>query len=221
MRSTFKLGIVSAVALLAGVSAAAAADGKVGLGAGDLLVHGRVVGVLTDVRGRDTLLNGQVDADNYVIPELDASYFVTDYISGEIIAGTTRHNVKDKLTSSNLNLGHVWLLPPTLTAQFHPLGRSAIDLYVGAGVNYTIFYGAGGAQNIAGESTKVTYKNGFGTAFQFGANYQVSGSWFANVDVKKLLLPTSADVKLNGTAITHARVNLDPWLVGVGIGYRF
>ncbi len=67
----------------------------------------------------------------------------------------------------------------------------------------------------------MTYKNGFSPALQFGVNYQVNGPWFANIDVKKLFLSTSADVKLNGTAITHAHVDLDPWLVGVGIGYRF
>ncbi|MTJ84299.1 MAG: OmpW family protein [Telmatospirillum sp.] len=221
MRSSFKLGIVSAVALLAGLSAASAAEDQVGVGAGNVLVHARIVGVLPDVSGHDTLLNGKVEAGDYVIPELDASYFFNNYLAAEIIAGTTKHDIKDNLGTSKLGLGHVWLLPPTLTAQIHPLGRSRIDPYFGGGVNYTFFYGSSGAQPIGGQATKVSYKNAFGTAIQFGVNYQVQGNWFANIDVKKLFLTTSADVKLNGVQITHARTDLDPWLVGVGIGYRF
>jgi len=39
-----------------------------------------------------------------------------------------------------------------------------------------------------------------------------------NVDVKKLYL--NVDAKLNGGAIT-ADVDLDPWIVGAGVSYRF
>ena len=224
MRSSVGLAVTSAIALVAGISSVWAADGQVvGLGAGDLLVRARVVGVLPDTSGHDTTLHGAIGADDSYIPEVDAAYFLTDYLAAEIIAGTTEHNIKDtgNILGTNLNLGHVWLLPPTVTAQFHPLAHSVVDPYFGAGVNYTVFYGAGGAQNILGATTKVTYKNSFGEALQFGVNYQVNGPWFANIDVKKLFLPTTAVVKLNGVEATRAKVNIDPWLVGIGIGYRF
>ncbi|PKU25247.1 OmpW/AlkL family protein [Telmatospirillum siberiense] len=222
MKSTHLLAFTSALALFSAVSAANADDAKVGLGAGDLLVRVRALGVLPDVSGRDNALHGKIDIGNDFIPELDAAYYFSDTFAGELIAGTTQHKVKDKLANSRIDLGNVWLLPPTLTGQWHPLGRSAFDPYVGAGVNYTIFYDAGGAQTIAaGQRTKVTYKNNFGEALQFGANYQVNGSWFVNVDVKKIFLSTTAVVKLNGTEATRANVRIDPWLVGVGVGYRF
>jgi outer membrane protein len=221
MRSSIALGIVSAVALAAAWSGAAIADDQVGLGAGNLLVHARIVGVFPDATGHDTLLNGKIATDDYAIPEVDASYFFTDYLAAEIIAGTTKHDVKDELSGSNLKLGHVWLLPPTLTAQVHPFGHSIFDFYAGAGVNYTFFYGSGGSQNIAGLPTKVTYKNGYGTALEMGINYDVQGPWYVNVDVKKIYLTTSADVELAGAKITHARVAINPWLAGVGVGYRF
>lgn len=40
---------------------------------------------------------------------------------------------------------------------------------------------------------------------------------FLNFDVKKLQIRT--DVKLAGTTLSTVKV--DPWLIGVGIGYRF
>lgn len=223
VKSLHLFAFTAAVALLSG-TASYADEATVGVGAGDLLVRVRALGVFPDVSGHDTLLGGKIGIGDSYVPEVDAAYFLTDYLAGEVIAGTTFHNVKDKYNLSgapggNIGLGHVWLLPPTVTAQVHPLGRSAIDPYVGGGLNYTIFYGSGGAQNIAGP-TKVDYKNGFGYALQAGVNYQVSGPWFFNVDVKKIFLSTSADVT-SGPVQTHARVAIDPWLVGVGGGYRF
>lgn len=37
-------------------------------------------------------------------------------------------------------VGKVWLLPPTLTFQYHFTDFGAFKPYVGAGVNYTILY---------------------------------------------------------------------------------
>lgn len=223
MKSVKLLCLTSAVALFAGVSAAQAEDGQiVGLGAGDILVHARAIAAIPDVTGHDQTLNGHIDIGKSYVPEVDASYFFTDYIAGEIIAGTTHHDVKDKQSAiGDLNLGHVWLLPPTVTAQLHPLGRSKIDPYVGAGINYSIFYGAGGAADILGKHTTVDYDDHFGYAFQAGVNYQVDNNWFVNFDVKKIYVSTVAHVKLDGVETTRAKVNVDPWIVGLGVGYRF
>jgi outer membrane protein len=42
--------------------------------------------------------------------------------------------------------------------------------------------------------------------------------WLVNVDLKKLFLNT--DVNINNGAI-KADVDINPWIVGVGMGYRF
>lgn len=220
-RSFRVLALGLAVAGYAGVLEAAHAED--GLGAGDWLFRVRGLAVIPDEKGHDDQLNGKIGVGNSYVPEVDITYFLTDYVSAELIAATTRHSVKDKNSSAgDLNLGHVWLLPPTLTAQVHPLGRSRFDPYLGAGINYTIFYGDGGTQDINGQSAKVDYDNRFGYAFQAGVNYQIDDSWFLNVDVKKLYLSTSAHVVLENTGeATRAKVDIDPWLVAVGIGYRF
>jgi outer membrane protein len=223
VKSLHLFAFTSAIALLSG-TVSYADDAKIGLGAGDLLLRARALGVLPDVKGRDNTLNGKIDIDNNYIPEVDAAYYFTDSFAAEIIAGTTQHRVKDKgnILGSDVDLGNVWLLPPTLTGQWHPLGRSAFDPYLGAGVNYTVFYGAGDASSVFPNTrTKVSYRNNFGEALQLGFNYQVDGPWFVNVDVKKLFLSTTAVVKINGTEATRADVRIDPWLVGVGVGYRF
>ena len=87
--------------------------------------------------------------------------------------------------------------------------------YVGAGLNYTIFYNADAP---GGAVTSVHYDNGWGYALQAGFDVAVAENWSVNVDVKKLFIDTS--VAINGGAV-NASVDLDPWVVGLGVGYKF
>ncbi len=55
-------------------------------------------------------------------------------------------------------------------------------------------------------------------AVQAGFDYNISGHWFANFDVKQIVLNTEA--RINEGAIV-AKTALDPTIIGAGIGYRF
>ncbi|AJD53892.1 outer membrane protein [Thalassospira sp. MBR-102] len=181
--------------------------------AGDIVIRGRVVGVVPDEDITSGTLAGEGKVDDDVIPEVDFSYFITDNIALELIAGTSKHDVTWNTGSSNLDLGSVRLLPPTLTAQYHFMADQRFSPYIGAGINYTFFY-----DSKPGQFNSVKYDDGFGYAFQAGFDYAISGPWSLNVDVKKIYLNT--DVSVNGGA-TKADADLDPWLFGVGVGYRF
>jgi len=183
--------------------------------AGDILIRGRIVGVVPDEDITSSTLPGEGKVDNDVIPEVDFSYFITDNIALELIAGTSKHDVKWNTGSSEVDLGSVRLLPPTLTAQYHFMPDQRFSPYVGAGLNYTFFYNAksGGAQSIS-------YDDGFGYAFQAGFDYAISGPWSLNVDVKKIFLNTDVTTNVGGTTY-KADADLDPWLFGIGVGYRF
>ncbi|MCC9620996.1 outer membrane beta-barrel protein [Thalassospira sp. MA62] len=178
--------------------------------AGDILIRGRVLGVVPDEDVTTGALPGDGNVDDDYIPELDFSYFVTDNIAFELIAGTSKHDVS---WDGGSDLGSVRLLPPTLTAQYHFMPDSRFSPYVGAGINYTFFYDAK-----SGDFDSIKYDDGFGYAFQAGFDYAISGPWSLNVDVKKIFLDT--DVAVNGGAV-NADADLDPWLFGVGVGYRF
>lgn len=178
--------------------------------AGDFLIRGRVVGVVPDEDINSGELAGEGKVDNDVIPEVDFSYFITDNIALELIAGTSKHDVS---WNDGKDLGSVRLLPPTLTAQYHFMADQRFSPYVGAGINYTFFY-----DSKPGQFNSVKYDDGFGYAFQAGFDYAISGPWSLNVDVKKIYLNT--DVSVNNGAV-NAKADLDPWLFGVGVGYRF
>ena len=158
---------------------------------------------------------GDVTLDDSIVPELDLTYFVTKNIGIEAIAGVTPHNANVANSAlGNLDLGSVTLLPPTVTLQYHFNPEGKIRPYVGAGVNYTVFL----SEHAGVSVDKVDYENGFGYAFQAGVDYALNDKMFLNLDVKKLMLDT--DVKVNGGAI-RTNVDIDPLLIGVGVGYRF
>jgi len=188
--------------------------------AGDLLIRLRGIGVIPDENGDLSVggndISGDVEVDDVLVPELDFSYFLTDKIALELILATTRHDVEAVDTPlGNADLGEVQLLPPTLTVQYHPLPKNRVSPYVGAGINYTIFF-----DEEDGDATSIDYENSFGFALQAGVDYALSGNWSLNFDIKKIFLNTDVETTLAGTNI-EADVDIDPWIIGVGVGYRF
>jgi outer membrane protein len=206
-------------ALLALVAPQVRADDAAGLQAGSILVRLRGLDVDPQVSSSVSVVQGSVHASNNLVPEVDASYFFTPNLAAELIAAVTYHTVKDVgSVAGTLPLGSVRLLPPTLTAQWHFLPTSTVNPYLGAGINYTFFYGVKGSDLPIIYSTH--YSDNVGAALQAGVDVKVSGHWYANIDAKKLFLST--DVTL-GTLLgqVKAKVDLDPWILGVGVGYRF
>ncbi|WP_336079936.1 OmpW/AlkL family protein [Thalassospira sp. CH_XMU1448-2] len=206
------LGGLMAAALLAGnVAHAQTAEFKTKQ-AGDIVIRARGIAMVPDEQTYDhTIGSGHGELSNDAVPEVDFSYFLTDNLALELIAATTKHDLTWQ--NPNLDAGSVRLLPPTLTLQYHFMPESRWSPYVGAGINYTFFY-----DSKPGQFNSVKYEDGFGYAFQAGFDYAISGPWSVNLDVKKIFLDT--DISINNGANT-SKAHLDPWVFGVGIGYRF
>jgi outer membrane protein len=167
----------------------------------------RLISVIPSVG--DDLGADDVEISTAFVPELDFTYFFTKNIAAELILATTKHDVDTK--NLNLDLGHVWLLPPTLNVQYHFYAGN-FKPYVGAGINYTIFYGVD-----EGQFTDIDYDNAVGFSFQAGVDFNLNDKWFLNLDIKKLLLKT--DVTIDNGA-TPVEVEIDPFVVGLGVGYK-
>jgi outer membrane protein len=182
----------------------------------------RGVGVIPNEDSSIGIIGGEAAISNSFIPELDFTYFFTKNFAAELILGTTKHDVQALNTAvGDVNLGSVWLLPPTLTAQYHfyPTKDKLFKPYVGAGVNYTIFYGVK-----SGDMADVKYDNAFGYAFQVGFDLMLTDKFFLNVDAKRLFLNTDVTVDASNVASglsIPADVDIDPWLFGFGVGMKF
>ena len=190
---------------------------------GDWLVRLRGLAVIPN---EDLSAKGVPGSDasisNAYVPELDISYFFTPNIAAELILGTTPHDVSGRGALAGADIGSVWLLPPTLTLQYHvtqledwtgseALGR--VKPYVGAGVNYTIFYDAD-----PGQFASIDYDNAFGFALQAGVDYEIAEGVYLNADAKYIMLST--DWSINKGAVKGS-VDINPLILGVGLGVRF
>ncbi|EIJ38398.1 outer membrane protein W [Galbibacter orientalis DSM 19592] len=165
------------------------------------------------------LIGGDAAISKSFMPELDFTYYFTKNIAAELILGTTNHDVKAINTAvGNLDLGDVWLLPPTLTLQYHWNVEENVRPYVGAGFNYTIFYNAANGPI----ADNVDYENSFSPAMQFGIDFDISKRWFINIDAKYLFLSTDVEVDATSAlgAVVNAEVDINPFIAGIGIGFK-
>jgi len=180
-------------------------------------VRVRGLGVITNDSGSVNGVGGSdLSYSDSVIPELDITYYLTDNFAAELILGTTYSNIYAEGSLAAVGkVGKSWLLPPTLTLQYHFTDFGAFKPYVGAGVNYTMFY-----SQKSDAATALDVKNTFGTALQVGADYMINEHWGVNFDVKKLFLKADFDATIGGTNYS-GKAKLDPWLIGAGITYRF
>jgi outer membrane protein len=218
--------IVTVTATLAGVAVARAADvAAPAYKAAPPVVEPwspwqirlRALGVIPTNGGHvNGVAGSDLDYSSSVVPELDISYYFTQNWAVELILGVTPHDIDGAGSLSGLGkIGKVWLLPPTLTLQYHFTDFGAFQPYVGAGVNYTVFFNQD-ADNV----DRLDVKNTFGWALQAGFDYMIDRHWGFNVDVKKLFLEPDFDVTVDGAKLTGT-AELNPWLVSVGVTYRF
>ena len=191
----------------------------VGKQAGTVMIRLRAIGVIPlDASSSVSVIGGHVSTTAQAAPEIDASYFFTDNVAVELIAATTRHSLSATGTAlGKVPVGSTWVLPPTLTLQYHFMPSQRISPYVGVGINASFFYGTKAAGPTV---TGLSVNDSWGPAIQVGVDYNFSGHWFANVDVKQIFLNTAAHVSAGAVHI-KAKDSLDPLVIGAGIGFRF
>ncbi|MDE7548073.1 outer membrane beta-barrel protein [Acetobacter fabarum] len=209
------------------------ASTKIGLSRGDFMVRLSGVGVLPQDRDSNVKLNGQTlngvhtSTTNQAMPELTVEYFITDNLSVDLIATSTRHEVAahGAAVGGTLDVGSAWVLPPTVTFAWHFRPNKRFNPYVGVGATAMWFHSMHGALH----GTQLNSGFTGGPAVNVGFDYQLVGNWFFNADVKQIFVRMHAWEKgapidgLAGRAGSHitAHESLDPTVVSAGIAYRF
>jgi outer membrane protein len=182
------------------------------------LAHGQDVGGWIWRAGVHSV---QPKSDNHSIVNVDSAEMLTfngTYMFGsnwgvEVLAALPfTHDI-------NLNGGgkaaETKQLPPTLSLQYHFNPRGRVRPYIGAGLNYTIFFSEDTTGALAG--AKLELDPSFGVAAQAGLDIDIASNWFVNADVRWFDIDT--DAKLNGAKI--GTVEIDPYGLGISVGRRF
>ncbi len=155
-----------------------------------------------------------VDVDEAVSLTFNGTYMFSKNAGLELLAAMPfEHDVNLKADGSEV--ATVKQLPPTLTMQWHlnPIGR--LIPYAGVGLNYTVFFDESTTGALAG--SRLDLDPSWGLTGQVGADFQVGSNWFLNVDVRYIQIETEA--KLDGVNVGEVKV--DPWTVGLNVGWIF
>jgi outer membrane protein len=195
---------------------------------GDVLVRLRAIYVAPNEKSGGilpTFPNEAVAVGNSFMPELDFTYMATNHLGFELILATTKHSISGTsgTTGSIGKLGSTWVLPPTLTAQYHFIPDGPIRPYVGAGVNYTIFWNEKASNGLVAAvgPTPFHMSNSFGWALQAGTDIDLTKKVFLNLDVKYIDMRTTARLDTTAIGSQQVRVDINPLVFGVGLGMRF
>jgi outer membrane protein len=179
-----------------------------------------------------------VDVDNNTQLGLNIAYFITDNINVEVLAATP---FKHDIQFAAGKLAETSHLPPTVTVNYFFLdGSSKFQPYIGAGVNYTIFFdeefdeGAvaaieGITQGDLGAAATVSNLDldaSFGLSAQVGFDYEIADDIFLNGSVRYIDIGTEASFDIAGvpsvaTTGSIESVDIDPWVYTLSVGYRF
>jgi outer membrane protein len=175
----------------------------------------RLRAVYLDPANKSDPVNGtgpsdRITIDSKTLPEFDISYFFTPNWATELVL---TYPQKQEVYLDGASIGSFKHLPPTLTLQYHFSPQSTFSPYVGAGINYTRF---SDVNLLNGGATMESHS--FGAALQAGVDIKLDSHWSINFDVKKVQIRSDV-IAASGSKISSAQV--DPWLLGAGVGYRF
>ena len=145
-------------------------------------------------------------------PELDLEYFFNSYWSTELALSLPEiHDLtlRDS-TYADGTVGRFRLMPDFLTIKYNILPNGAFRPYIGAGINVTSFYSVNAGPFGLTRTTT-------GPAAQLGFDVPLSEHWMLNADAKWARARPA--IAFEGGDV--GRMNVDPVLLSVGIGYRF
>lgn len=186
----------------------------------------RVIDVMPAVSSGEVgeLADSAVDIGDARALELDFTYMLNPHFGFELILGTTEHEISGEGSLEGVTVGSTRVLPPTLTAQYHFLPDSFIRPYVGAGLNYTLFYASYASkelENALGDyNTSLSLSSSMGLAFQVGVDIALKKNFFINIDIKKIHMKSKATVETADNT-REVDVDINPLVIGIGAGMVF
>jgi outer membrane protein len=184
---------------------------------GPWLVRGRIMYIDPNASNN---ASGPVGSDTIEVDstwglEVDVSYFFTKNFALELVL--TYPQKHDVWSTQFGSLGNIKQLPPTLVAQYHFDTGTPWKPYVGAGITY--LWITDNNLSVNGAPILDISTSNWGFALQAGVDYKLTPNWYLNADVKYIWV----DTKVTDTAGLgiNTTLNVNPWVLGAGVGYRF
>jgi outer membrane protein len=106
-------------------------------------------------------------------------------------------------------------------AQYHQPIYGNWDPYVGLGVSWILpVYSISGDLEDSGLE-RLEFDGDVGIALQIGTNYQLDNRWYANLDLRWTRAPLEARTRISGIDSPPVTLDVDPFTISLGFGYKF
>ncbi|MFC3122000.1 OmpW/AlkL family protein [Agaribacter flavus] len=203
---------------------------------GDILLRVGLTTVAPDESSSNIALAGAdlgfgLSVDNNTQVGLNLAYFLTNNLNVELLAATPfTHDIQVNDNPLGLTkLGEATHLPPTLTLNyFFNNSGAAFQPYIGAGLNYTLFFDEEFTDTNEGIGfSDLDLDASFGYSIQAGFDYAVDTHWLINASVRYIDISTDASFTLNNSdlgannAPGAVTVDIDPYVYTLSVAYKF
>ena len=204
-----------AVSMVATLLAAASPTSASALDVGDWLIRIGMSNV-DPKQGNGDSIAGPINVDDATQLTFNGTYMLSRNWGLELLAALP---FEHDFTVAGIGVGSTKQLPPTLSLQYHFNPQGTFIPYVGAGVNYTLFFSTKtyGALNVALGGGNLEIDDSLGPAVQVGADFMVNEHLLLNLDLRWIKI--ESDVKLTGVKV--GEVEVDPLVVSINIGWKF
>ncbi len=206
-----------------------------GLDMGDLMVRGRLINIEPDSSSSNVNADGNsvpgtnVTVDSAMTLDIDFVYMLTPVIGVELLLDlSSQHSISSEgNTLFSLAPGTIMktrVLPPALILQYHLAPYAILSPYVGAGLNYTYFFDTKATDSLESGLKGVSdidLDPSFGWVVQVGADYDLGNEWYLNADLKYMQIDTKASFYSGLLGNVDLSVDINPWVMGIGVGKRF
>ena len=177
-----------------------------------------------------------------VVPSLSLGYYLNKNWSVEAICCVTPHHVQGTGSIFGSSVIKTWVFPPSLTLVYHFTNFGGFQPYLGAGVNFTAFWGTRGGNQpfqfqLPVAPTAVTWNTAtaasitpsWGVVGQAGFDYMLNQNWGWNFDLKYIMMEPNAHVWATNTGTAfgplsvplNLQVKINPLVMSTGLTYRF
>lgn len=154
-----------------------------------------------------------VSVDSQFGVTFNFSYFMTSNLAVELLAALPYEHDIELLDGTKVaSTDH---LPPTLSLQYHFMPEARVQPYLGLGLNYTLFFSEDTTGQL--EGADLSLDNSWGWAGELGVDFPINEQWLINLSARYIDIDT--DAKLDGASL--GTVEIDPWVYGAHVGFRF
>ena len=201
--------------------------------AGDWLVRFGPAAVLPnddsgDVEPLDDLnFDTGVEVEDGYSLAVTITYMLKDNVGLELLGALPfEHDIKGEKDLDGVDIATVEHLPPTLAVTYFFQSDSNVRPYVGAGINYTTFVEEdvdSELDALVGGDADIELDDSVGLAVVGGVDVDINDNWYFNASLWYIDIETEAEVDTPNFAVDELEVDvdIDPWVVMLGVGTSF